>query len=192
MRPGGTLLLALALAWPLQPLDDVVRDWVRSHQHPGAHSAMRFVSRHSRTALIAGTVVGLLAGPAGRACVLEGLAALVPVNLAVEGLKWTVNRTRPGGDTSRRNSSFPSSHAANAFAAAAVIVRRFARRGRAGLVVAVPVWLAAATVAFSRMYLDRHWLSDCLGSALLAWGGAWIAARLMRRLERGRTAAPSA
>jgi membrane-associated phospholipid phosphatase len=189
MRSGEAILLAVALAWPLQPLDDAVRAWMRSHQQPVVRSGMEFVSKQSRPALIAATVIGLVAGPAGRACVAEGVAALVPVNLAVEGLKWTVNRTRPDGDTNRKNSSFPSSHAANAFTAAAVIVRRFAHAGPA---VAIPAWVAAATVAFSRMYLDRHWLSDCLGAALLAWGGAWLAVRIMQRLGSRSGTAPIA
>jgi membrane-associated phospholipid phosphatase len=189
MRLPAAVLLAGALAWPLQPLDDAVRTWMRSHQEPVARAGLQAVSKHSRTALIGATVLGLLAGPAGRACVLEGVAALVPVNLAVEGLKWTVNRPRPDGDTNRRNSSFPSSHAANAFAAAFVLTRRFRR---VGPLLLVPVWLAAATVSVSRMYLDRHWLSDCLGAALLAWGGGWLAARFMRRIERRKEATPSA
>jgi undecaprenyl-diphosphatase len=57
----------------------------------------------------------------------------------------------------------------------AVVLGRRWRRGIPGLVV------LAATVAFSRLYLDRHWLTDVLAGALLgallafgilAWWGA--------------------
>jgi membrane-associated phospholipid phosphatase len=190
MMPAARwLVLTAALTWPLQPLDDAVQGWLRARQHPGTRAVMQQVSNRAGLALALGVVGGLLAGPVGRACVLEVFVALVPVNLAVEGLKWTVNRTRPDGSRDRKNSSFPSSHAANAFTVAAVLAHRFARRRWS---VGLPLWLVAATVAFSRMYLDRHWLSDCVGSLLLASGGAWLAAWFMLRRRRRSTASPTA
>ncbi len=170
------ILLAAALSWPLQPLDDAVQGWMRSHQEPSAHQAMDFVSSKARWVLIGAAALGLLSGAAGRAFVSELAVVLVPVNLLVEGLKWTVARTRPDGDTHRRNSSFPSSHAANAFALAAVLTRCWRRS-------AVPAWLAAGVVAFSRLYLDRHWLSDVLASALIALASAWLAAWIFKRRQ---------
>lgn len=171
-HPGRILLLLGVLAWPLQTVDDAVRDWMLANQNPGVRKVMEVVSSKSRVVLIAGGVLGLVTGQAGRYCLAETAVALIPVNVAVEGLKWTVNRPRPDGDQSRKNSSFPSSHAANAFAVALVVGRRFNRS-------AIPFMLLACLVAFSRMYLDRHWLSDVLGSLLLAWGGAWLAGRAM-------------
>jgi membrane-associated phospholipid phosphatase len=103
--------------------------------------------------------------------VAETVVALVPVNLAVEGLKWTVNRTRPDGDRNRRNSSFPSSHAANALTVALVVGRRWRR-------IALPLGAFALLVCYSRMWFDRHWASDLLGAAVLALAGAWLAGRL--------------
>lgn len=174
MPIARALLLGLLVAWPLQPLDDAMRAWVKAHQDPGTHAFMGVVSSKSRVVLISGAVLGLAAGASGRAFVAEAAVALLPVNGVVELLKWTVGRTRPDGDTHRRNSSFPSSHAANAFTMAAVLTRRWPRS-------AIPAWLAAALVAFSRLYLDRHWLSDVLFSALLALAGAWCSAWLLRR-----------
>jgi len=142
------------------------------------------VSDRSRVLLLAGGAAALLAAP-GRAFVLETVAALLPVNVVVESLKWGVGRTRPDGDTNRRNSSFPSSHAANAFTVAAVITRRWRRA-------AIPAWLAALTVAYSRLYLDRHWLSDALFALLLGVGGAWLAVWIMRRRQRPSEPAPAA
>ena len=175
------LVLVGLLAWPLQSLDDTMRAWVLTHQHPGTRQAMEVVSSKSRVLLIGGAVVGLFAGPAGRAFVAELAVALVPANLAVEGLKWSVWRTRPDGDRHRRNSSFPSSHAANAFTMAAVLTRCWPRS-------ALPAWLLAALVAFSRLYLNRHWLSDVLGSALLALACAWLAAVVLKRGRERREA----
>lgn len=176
------LLLTSLVAWPLQPLDDAVRGWILARRDEPTRATMEFVSAKSRLVLFGAAVAGLVAGPAGRAFVAELAIALVPVNLSVEGLKWTVARTRPDGDSHRRNSSFPSSHAANGFALAAVVTHRLRK-------LAIPAWIVATLVAYSRMVLDRHWLSDVLGSLVLALGGAWLAAWLLARW-RSRKAAP--
>ena len=145
---------------------------------------MHVLSDRSRLALIAGVGVALVSGASGRAFALEAALAGIPVNLVVEGLKWTVNRTRPDGESKRSNSSFPSSHAANAFTVAAVLSRRWRRA-------AVPAWLAAAAVASSRIYLDRHWLSDVLFALLLALSAAWCVARLLVQQRRNNAARTS-
>ena len=173
----------LLLVWPFQTFDDAVRAWVQVQRTPTWSAAMQVVSDRSRGVVFGGAAIGLLAGPVSRAVVGETALALLPVNLAVESLKWVVWRTRPDGDTHRRNSSFPSSHAANAFTVAAVVGRRWRR-------VAVPVWLGACLVGYSRMLLDRHWATDILGALLLALAGAWLAglAREAWRRRRAKTA----
>ena len=173
--------LALLLVWPLQPLDDAARDWVQAQRRPALEQPMRLASDNSRLLLFTGAGVALVSGITGRAFVAEAAIALLPVNAAVEILKWSVNRTRPDGDRNRRNSSFPSSHAANAFTMAAVLTRRWRRA-------AIPAWLAAAVVAFSRLYLDRHWLSDVLASLVLALAGAMFAAWVMQRWQERKNA----
>ena len=178
-------LLSFALAWPGQPIDDAVRAWMQAQRSPALEGPMRFASNKSRILLFAGGAVALFAGPSGRAFVLESVVALLPVNAAVETLKWCVGRTRPDGDTNRRNSSFPSSHAANAFTVAAVITRRWRRA-------AIPAWLAALMVAVSRLYLDRHWFSDVLFALVLGVGGAWLATWYLRRRRASSAPAPAA
>lgn len=171
--------VAAMLASPLGEIDRAVRDRVQSARAPAFEAPMNTITRGSRVVLFAAAGVGLVAGPSGRAAVLEGVIALIPVNLAVEGLKWSVGRTRPDGDSNRRNSSFPSSHSANAWAAATVLARRW-RRGW-------PAYVAlAALVSFSRMYLDRHWLSDVAGGALLGSALAWMAITAWRRWRASR------
>ena len=174
--------LALLLSWPLQPLDDGVRDRVQALRRPSLEVPMHLVSDQSRAVLVGVAVVALVTGPAGRAFLAESALTLLPVNGAVEGLKWSVNRTRPDGSHHRGNSSFPSSHAANAFAMATLLTRRWRRS-------ALPAWLAAIAVAFSRLYLDRHWLSDVLGALLLALAGAWFAAWALQMWRERRDAA---
>lgn len=173
------LLLALAAAWPLQRVDDALQRAVQSWRRPPLEGAMRVASDAGRPLLVGGALLGLALGPPGRAVVGELAVALVPVNLAVEALKWATDRTRPDGERRRSNSSFPSSHAANAAAVALVLARRF-RRGAAGF------FALAAVVAFSRVYLNRHYPSDVLAGAALGLFGAWAGLRLWTRLRRGR------
>jgi undecaprenyl-diphosphatase len=183
MRLAFQAALLFVLAWPGQAIDDAARAWVQAHRTPWLEAPMRFASDRARVVMFAGGAVALIAGPPGRAFVLEAVVALLPVNAAVEGLKWSVNRTRPDGEHRRSNSSFPSSHAANAFTLAAVITRRWRRA-------AIPAWLAASFVAMSRIYLDRHWLSDVAFALALGVGGAWLAAWWMRFRHRRREAKP--
>ena len=178
-------LLALWIAvWPVQSFDDAARAWVQGQRTPANERAMNVVSGKSRALLVVGVAVTALSGVAGRAFVGELALALIPVNLAVEGLKYGIGRVRPDGDAHRRNSSFPSSHAANAFTVAAVAWRRARRWGLA-------LFPLAALVGYSRMLLDRHWASDVLGGALLALGGAWCATRALAWWSR-RNGVPAA
>jgi hypothetical protein len=161
MRLAFQAALLFVLAWPGQAIDDAARAWVQAHRTPWLEAPMRFASDRARVVMFAGGAVALIAGPPGRAFVLEAVVALLPVNVAVEGLKWSVNRTRPDGEHRRSNSSFPSSHAANAFTLAAVITRRWRRA-------AIPAWLAASFVAMSR-HLPRSPLA--LGRGVRARAG---------------------
>ncbi|MBI5168906.1 MAG: phosphatase PAP2 family protein [Candidatus Eisenbacteria bacterium] len=180
------LLLFVALAWAWQPFDDAVRDVVQASRRPWLEAPMHAVTNGARPLLVAGVVAGMLSGAAGRAAVLEAVVALVPVNLTVEVTKYATNRVRPNGDHKRRNSAFPSSHAANAFAVAVLLTRRWKRA-------AVPAFVFAALVAYSRVYLNKHWAVDVIAGAAL---GAVLAhvtitawrARLAAR-ESGRAAA---
>lgn len=160
-------LLVLALvAMPLQALDDAVRADAQAARQPWMEAPMRFASNGSRPLLVAGAAVALLAGTAGRALVAEGAVALVPVNVLVEALKWTTWRARPDGTHRHNNAAFPSSHAANAFAVAVVLARRWRRSAWA----AFPL---AALVAWSRVYLNRHWFTDVIAGAVLGALVAW-------------------
>ncbi len=181
-------LFALALvAMPLQALDDAVRADAQAARRPWLEAPMRAVSNGSRPVLVVGAAAALLSGAAGRALVAEGAVALVPVNLAVEAIKWTTWRARPDGTRRHNNAAFPSSHAANAFAVAVVLARRWRHAA----------WWAfpyAALVAWSRVYLNRHWLTDVVAGAVLGALVAWwtvSAWRAWRARARQASAAPS-
>ncbi|MEO5619218.1 MAG: phosphatase PAP2 family protein [Candidatus Eisenbacteria bacterium] len=157
------LLLVLVLIEPMMRLDLHIQGAVQSARRPALERPMRALTDTVKPVV---AVSGLLAiavfgGPSGVPMARGCLAVLIPVNLAVEALKWGVNRSRPDGDRNRRNSSFPSSHAANAFAIAWMLTRRWPRAW-------APFFALSAVSAFSRMYLNRHYLSDVVAGGALA------------------------
>jgi membrane-associated phospholipid phosphatase len=169
------LLVAGTLLAPAVQFDEHVQDAIQSWRRPGLEAPMRVASGASRGGLVlAGLlVVALGTGPAGPATARAMVIVLAPVNVAVESLKWSVNRPRPDGDRRRANSSFPSSHAANAAAIAFVVGRRWGR-------LAPGFWLLSAVVGFSRIYLNRHFLSDVLFGAAIGVGLGWMTLRWLR------------
>jgi len=77
----------------------------------------------------------------------------------------------------RRGNSFPSGHAANNFAVAAVIAAFYRKRG----------WLAffpAALVAYSRIYVGSHWPLDVAISCLIGTGIGMLTCAAMEALWR--------
>lgn len=82
-------------------------------------------------------------------------------------LKWAVNRERPCGNTSRFNSSFPSGHATGAFAFSYIIAKQYPK-------LTIPLYLTAATIAFSRVYLGKHYVTDVLAGSALGTASGWI------------------
>ncbi len=183
-----TLLLALALLGPLQAADAALQRAVQDMRRPVLEQPMRSLTGIGKPVVVFGALLLVAAfdAAAGPATARLALAALVPTNLVVEGLKRAVGRTRPDGDRKRSNSSFPSSHAANAFALAWVLARRYRRFAPAFMIL-------AALVAVSRVYLNRHYVSDvvagaAIGLACAFWSARWLAARARQR--RGTANSP--
>lgn len=119
-----------------------------------------------------------------RAMLAIALSALVCSSTA-DGLKNWFARPRPsealavesGSAASAaypRNSSFPSGHAATAFAVA---------RGLTWYIPALypAAILAACGTALSRMFEQRHYLSDCIAGAGLGW---FITTLVLHSLDR--------
>jgi len=169
------LLLVLALLSPVESLDLAVQRGVQQSRTPWLEPWMRGASGVGRPANVLAALLGiaLFDAAAGPATVRLALAALLPTNLVVEGVKRAVNRPRPDGEHKRSNASFPSSHAANAAAIAWVLSRRWRR-------LAPAFWALALIVSYSRIYLDRHYLSDVVVGLAIGAACAWLALRLMR------------
>jgi membrane-associated phospholipid phosphatase len=181
------LLLLLALLGPIQSLDERAQAVVQAGRRPPLEAPMNGLTRLARPEIVLSGLlaIALFDGTAGLATVRGCVAVLVPLNLVVETLKWCVHRTRPDGDTRRANSSFPSSHAANALAVAWMLSRRWPR-GRIGF------FLLAVLISFSRIYLNRHYLSDVVVGMALGAGVAVLVCRFWPSLDpdQARTGRP--
>jgi len=97
-------------------------------------------------------------------------------------LKVTVRRERPDGSN---NASFPSGHASNAFALAAVAERHY------GWKVGVPSYAVAAVIGYSRIVRDKHYLSDVVAGATLGYIVGRTVVRVNGRPLEGATRAAS-
>jgi membrane-associated phospholipid phosphatase len=94
-----------------------------------------------------------------------GLSLVTAVGVS-EVLKSQVHEWRPDHSD---NKSFPSGHAAVAFAAASFMDQRYGQQSP----VAAPVLYGAATLtAIARVQADKHHWKDVIAGGVLGWGSA--------------------
>lgn len=182
MKPAAALMLGLALANPVLSLDHEIASTVQAHRTRGGDKVMQAATDLGRHDILFGLLLGVaLLDPAGPGTARLAVVALAATNLVVEILKRVVGRVRPDGDHNRANAAFPSGHSASAFTLALVCVRRW---GKAAWF----MWLLAAIVAFSRIWLNRHWFSDVVAGAVIGLVCTWAVVRVADRWQarRGR------
>jgi undecaprenyl-diphosphatase len=85
------------------------------------------------------------------------------------------------------SSSFPSGHAAYAGATAVALVLLFTRPGSSRLIWWLLAGLATAGMAWSRTYLQLHWLTDVLSGAALGIGVALVSFAVAQTHPAGST-----
>jgi len=149
-------------------------------------------ANYSRLWLCLAAVIAVLGGRRGRRAAVEGVLAIGATSAAVNlGIKPIARRRRPDRSSPYdarfvsmpESTSFPSGHAASAFAFGYAVGRHLP-----GL--AVPIRLLAGGVAYSRVHTGVHYPGDvAIGSVVGAGTAAMVAAAsdrisLSRRRQR--------
>ena len=176
-------MLVFRVFTTVDALDHWVAARVQEGRQPWLEPIMRAATGVGRPPIVAGTLIVAAVGGPTAVAARTVLVALIPTKLVVEGLKRLTQRARPDGRTQRKNASFPSSHAANAFAIACALTH-YRHRWR------LPLLAAAALVAWSRVYLNRHYVSDIvvgagIGAAFGIWAARWAAGSGRVWIHRG-------
>jgi undecaprenyl-diphosphatase len=168
---------------PLVRTDLRFAAWLHDHSTSALVSAFNVVT-FAGNAVVLGAVTVIVAFVLLRRRALNEAALVCLVWFGVEvlngALKLVFQRPRPElAYVKLETYSFPSGHAAGSIAVYGLLAFLVARhRGpwvRVGSVVALVVLVGA--IAFSRLYLEVHYLSDVLAG--LCVGAAWLSACLL-------------
>ena len=182
---GGLLLGLLAYlvrsVSATQRLDNAAAAWGFDHRTELSTRGLHLVTDLGTGQVVIALAVVVLAfdflRTRGRWCAPFLLAVMIGQEILTVSVKDLAGRVRPAFDPAAAGlgPSFPSGHSATSaafYAAAALVLTRYARRPVRIVVIGVAVSLAVA-VAASRVLLDYHWLSDVVGGLALGWG--WFA-----------------
>lgn len=180
----------------LQALDAAVYAAIAATPTPTFDRALGALSRaadHSKLWMGTAALLAAAGGPRGRRAAVSGLGALTVTSALVNlGLKPLGRRGRPDRLGAAvpitrhvampRSTSFPSGHAASAFAFASGV-------GAALPLAGVPLSGMAALVAYSRVHTGVHYPADVLAGAVLGGSVAPVVAAALSSRGRRRGAA---
>ncbi len=200
----ATLLIVLILgeiyfAPSLMPLDFLTQLWIQKERTCSLDTVAVMLQDWTRSFLLPAAIVVWVAGILVYNRRWEELTRFLIViaggALLCELAKYWVIRPRPSAlPFVLDGNSFPSGHAANGvlLLAGAYLAWRDAspRTKWLELIVGTLVAAAIVVIAWQRLYLGRHWMTDVIGGLLL--GSAWIffvKARWRKRVTRASCAA---
>jgi membrane-associated phospholipid phosphatase len=158
-------------------LDASVYSWIAATETPALDGAMRGLSRaadHGKLWFASAAALSIFGGERGPLAARQGLTALAlasaSANLLAKPLSRRARPIHPALEVLEgrrvrmpRSSSFPSGHAASAFAFASAA-------GRAEPRLRAPLMALAGLVGYSRVHTGVHFPGDVLAGALLGVG----------------------
>lgn len=154
------LLLNLGFSHPLL---DRIMPWITEKHHFVVPLVILMIAlllwggQHARQTVLLGVILVVLTDQTGN--LLKLLVARVRPCHVVPATHLLVGCTGSG--------SFPSNHVLNLFGQSTLIATRWRPA-------AIPAFLAASIVAFSRVYVGVHYPADVLGGALIGAASGWF------------------
>lgn len=171
LEPGPTISWLALFGFALTS-DQNVRDYALDNQSPGRDSFFSSITHLGHPAVGLAIASGLAI--AGEDQVAHKLAnAVIYSGLSTQAIKIIVGRPRPYVENQSAKPliwddnywSFPSGHAASAFALARVLAKEYPEYK-------VLFYGGAVLVGLSRIYLDKHYTSDVvMGAAIGLYAG---------------------
>jgi membrane-associated phospholipid phosphatase len=186
------LLLAFGSSSFSQSLDFTMLRSINKNDHPDWDKTMRITSTSIYPVMVAAPASLLLSGYMNEDKVMmrNGVKTIAAIGLTVlltTGLKYSFKRERPfqqyPNDIVKRDDvggfSFPSGHTSVSFATATALTLSTKK-----WYVAVPAYLYACFVGYSRMRLGVHFPSDVLGGVVVGIGSSLLVWQVDKWLKK--------
>lgn len=186
------LLLAFGSSSFSQSLDFTMLRAINKNDHPDWDKTMRITSTSIYPVMVAAPATLLLSGYMNEDKVMmrNGVKTIAAIGLTVlltTGLKYSFKRERPfqqyPNDIVKRDDvggfSFPSGHTSVSFATATALTLSTKK-----WYVAVPAYLYACFVGYSRMRLGVHFPSDVLGGVVVGVGSSLLVWQVDKWLKK--------
>ena len=186
------LLFAIGFNSFSQSLDFTMIRAINKNEHPNWDKTMRITSTSIYPVMVAAPATLLLSGYMNddKIMMRNGIKTAAAIGLTVlltTGLKYSFRRERPfqqyPNDIVKRDDvggfSFPSGHTSVSFATATALTLSTKK-----WYVAVPAYLYACFVGYSRMRLGVHFPSDVLGGVVVGIGSTLLVWQMDKWLKK--------